>query len=44
MEHTTTEVALIQEAADKSNDAQIRELNELQLAYIGGGIADISTH
>jgi hypothetical protein len=44
MEYTTTEVALIQEAADKANDAPIHELNELQLAFVGGGIADISTH
>jgi hypothetical protein len=40
MEHTKIEVALIKEIAGKATDAQIRELNELQLAFVGGGIAD----
>jgi hypothetical protein len=44
MEYTKTEIASIQEVALAATDAQIRELNELQLAFVGGGIADLSTH
>jgi hypothetical protein len=40
MEHTRIEVALIKETADEATDAKLRELNELQLAFVGGGIAD----
>jgi hypothetical protein len=40
MEHTTIEVALIQQTAGEASDAQLRELSELQLAFVGGGIGD----
>jgi hypothetical protein len=42
MEHTRIEVALIQETVDEATDAQTRELNELQLAFVGGGIGDVA--
>jgi hypothetical protein len=40
MEHNKIEVGVIQEAVFNANDAQLRELNDLQLALIGGGIGD----
>jgi hypothetical protein len=42
MEHTNAEVAQIQEIVQEANDAKLRELAELQLAYSfsGGGMAD----
>jgi hypothetical protein len=40
MEHTRTEISSIQETTDEATDAQLRELNELQLAFVGGGMGD----
>jgi len=40
MEHTNTEVAQIQEVILEANEAKLRELTDLQLAYSGGGMAD----
>ena len=40
MEHTNTEVAKLQKAVDDATEAQLRELNDLQLAFIGGGIGE----
>ena len=40
MEHTKMEFALIQEAVVEATDAQLRELNDLQLLLVGGGIGD----
>ena len=40
MEHNKVEIAVVEEAASKVLDAQIRELDELQLALIGGGAGD----
>jgi len=40
MEFTNTEVNVIETAINESMDKQIRELVDLQLALIGGGIAD----
>jgi hypothetical protein len=40
MEHTNVEITFIQETADEATGVQLRELNELQLALVGGGIAD----
>ena len=37
MEHTKIEVAVIEKAVNEATDAQLRELNELQLAFVGGG-------
>ena len=40
MDRTTTEIAAIEEAFKKANEAALRELNEVQLAFSGGGAAD----
>ena len=40
MEHTTIEVASIQDTANQASDKNIHELQDLQLALIGGGIGD----
>jgi hypothetical protein len=40
MEHTKIDVRVIQETVINANDAQFCELNDLQLALIGGGIGD----
>ena len=40
MEHTNVEVAKLQKAVDDATEAQLRELNDLQLAFIGGGIGE----
>ena len=41
MEHTKIEVAVIEKAVIEATDAQLRELNELQLAFVGGGVGEI---
>ena len=41
MEHTNAEVVLIQETIAEATEAQLRELNELQLAFVGGGIGEV---
>ena len=44
MNHYKTEVAVIQEAVSEATDAQLRELSDLQLAIVGGGICDTIPH
>ena len=41
MEHTKTEVAIIEKMVQAITDEQVRELGELQLVLVGGGIADV---
>ena len=41
MEHTKVEISSIQEVIVEVTAAQIRELNELQLAFVGGGIGEV---
>jgi len=40
MEITTIEVATVEEANSKADALSIKELAELQLALVGGGIGD----
>ena len=40
MEHTNNEVAIIERVVVEATEKQLRELNDLQLAYVGGGIGD----
>jgi hypothetical protein len=42
MENIEIDIALIRETADEATDAQMRELNELQLSFVGGGIGDVA--
>jgi len=41
MELSKVEVAIIEEKLNAVKEDQIRELNELQLTFIGGGIAEL---
>ncbi len=41
MEHSETEVAVIEKVAAEASDVQLRELNELQLAFVGGGSGEV---
>ena len=41
MEQTNKEVAIIEKTAVKAAEKQLRELNDLQLAFVGGGIGDV---
>jgi hypothetical protein len=41
MELTKIEVAAIDEAVALATEIQVKELNELQLALVGGGIGDV---
>ena len=41
MENTKIEIARIEEVVKDVSEQQIRELNELQLALIGGGSGDV---
>src|SRR5260221_3252543 len=38
MEHTNIEVMKLEQAVADATEAELRELNDLQLAFIGGGI------
>ncbi len=40
MEHTNTEVMKLEQAVSDATEAQVRELNDLQLAFVGGGIGE----
>ena len=42
MEMTNVEMAVIEEAVQQQAVNEIRELGELQLALVGGGIADVA--
>jgi hypothetical protein len=42
MELTKNEVAAIEKTAAEATDAQLRELNELQLAFVGGGVGEVT--
>ena len=41
MEFTKTEVLAVEKTTELANDEALRELNEIQLALIGGGIGDV---
>jgi hypothetical protein len=41
MEITKAEVSHLEEAAQVSCDDQIRQLSDFQLAFVGGGIAEL---
>ena len=41
MEITKTELVAVEEVAQEVAVAEIRELNELHLALVGGGMADV---
>ena len=41
MEITKTEMRVIEQQAIAGAEDQLLELNELQLAFVGGGIADM---
>ncbi len=40
MEYTKNEVAVVEEAIQHVAEAQMVELFEMELAYVGGGIGD----
>jgi len=41
MELNNTEVNVIRDTIKEANEDQLRELNDLQLVLVGGGIADV---
>ena len=41
MEFNKIEVAVVESAINESDKKDIRDLNELQLSLIGGGIGDV---
>ena len=40
LELNKVEVSVVEDAAAKAKDSQLRELNELQLSTVGGGIGE----
>lgn len=44
MKFTNIEGVQAQETVSKTNDAQLCEISESQLAYVGGGMADTIGH
>ena len=44
MDRATMEIAAIEETSNDSFDKPLLELNELQLAHVGGGSADPIFH
>ncbi len=40
MDHAVMEIAAIEEVVKNANEDMLRELNDLQLALVGGGSAD----
>jgi len=41
MELNNVEVKVVEIAAKEANDVQILQLDDLELAFVGGGIADV---
>jgi hypothetical protein len=41
VEYVIIENAQLEAAANEATDAQLRELNALQLAFVGGGVGDL---
>jgi len=41
MEVNQKEIAVVSKVVRSAEEAQVVELNDLQLAYVGGGIADV---
>ena len=41
MEFTKTEVIAVEQVTEQANDESLRELRDLQLALVGGGIGDV---
>ena len=41
MEVNQKEIAVVRKVLKSAEEAQVIELNDLQLAYVGGGIADV---
>ncbi len=41
MEFTKTEIALVEEATKEASQQDVRELSDLQLALVGGGMGDV---
>lgn len=41
MEHATVELAFLEMAVEDAGQDKLRELNELQLALVGGGGGDV---
>jgi hypothetical protein len=41
MEHTKTEAKIVENVVAVAAEERVQELNELQLACIGGGIAEL---
>jgi hypothetical protein len=41
MENTKIELALVEEAIEKSSAEQLKQLADLQLALVGGGNGDV---
>jgi hypothetical protein len=42
MELTKIEMEVIESTLAEATDGQLRELNALQLAYVGGGVGDVT--
>jgi len=42
MEHAQTELQVVAEVLADVEDAQLRELNDVQLALVGGGVGEIT--
>ena len=41
MDYSKNEIAMLEESVSSIADTQLRELTDLQLTYVGGGIGDV---
>jgi len=41
MEFSTTEITVVEDAVQEAARNELRKLNDLQLALVGGGIGDV---
>ena len=44
MEHTKVETRIVEQAILEAADTQLRDLNDLQLALVGGGNGEVSPY
>jgi hypothetical protein len=44
MDRANLELAAIEDAVAEAIDGQLSELNDLQLAFVGGGVGEVTAH
>jgi hypothetical protein len=44
MDRANIEIAVVEQTIAEASDAQQRELNDLELTFVGGGVGEVTAH